>query len=260
MKEFNWEEFKYKNNKIAVHCKTEEEAKDFCNQMHEHGMKWGDGDSYLENINYNKYLGKTCYSNSCLYGGYDFYEQIGYTILEWSDYMKVGNKEFTKADLKDGMVVEYRKGNRFLVFGHKLLSSNYFDFTNNIADDLTDKKYKDKDFDIMKVYKVNIENVKRLSDILKHENLELIWERIEVKHMTVDEMQKKLEELTGERVEVEPSKEEMVGIIELYCGNRSCSNCIITTVCSGNFSKMSNKELKECYEKIMGHDKSKISE
>ena len=38
MKKFNWEEFKYKNNKIAVHCKTEEEAKDFCNQMHEHGI------------------------------------------------------------------------------------------------------------------------------------------------------------------------------------------------------------------------------
>lgn len=26
MKQFNWEEFKDGNNKIAVHCKTEEEA------------------------------------------------------------------------------------------------------------------------------------------------------------------------------------------------------------------------------------------
>lgn len=214
-------------------------------------MKWGDGDSYLENINYNKYLGKTCYSNSCLYGGYNFYEQIGYTILEWSDYMKVGNKEFTKADLKDGMVVEYRKGNRFLVFGHKLLSSNYFDFTNNIADDLTDKKYKDKDFDIMKVYKVNIENVKRLSDILKHENLELIWERIEVKHMTVDEMQKKLEELTGERVEFEPSVEEMIGVICKYCRKAKCNTCVIPSGMSCNFADYSKDEVKKAYEKVM---------
>lgn len=214
-------------------------------------MKWGDGDSYLENINYNKYLGKTCYSNSCLYGGYNFYEQIGYTILEWSDYMKVGNKEFTKADLKDGMVVEYRKGNRFLVFGHKLLSSNYFDFTNNIADDLTDKKYKDKDFDIMKVYKVNIENVKRLSDILKHENLELIWERIEVKHMTVDEMQKKLEELTGERVEFEPSVEEMIGVICKYCRKAKCNTCVIPSGMSCNFANYSKDEVKKAYEKVM---------
>lgn len=36
---FNWDEFKDTDNKIAVHCKTEEEAKDFCKQMHEKGMK-----------------------------------------------------------------------------------------------------------------------------------------------------------------------------------------------------------------------------
>lgn len=29
MKKFNWNEFKNKYNKIAVHCKTEEEAIDF---------------------------------------------------------------------------------------------------------------------------------------------------------------------------------------------------------------------------------------
>lgn len=36
----NWDEFKNAEKKIAVHCKTEEEAKDFCRKMHEHGMKW----------------------------------------------------------------------------------------------------------------------------------------------------------------------------------------------------------------------------
>ena len=199
MKKFNWEEFKDKNNKIAVHCKTEEEAKDFCNQMHEHGMEGAGGWDYSSNTFWNYYRNNTCYGNHGTYGTPSVFNEHGYTFLEWSDYMK---KEFTKSDLKDGMVVEYRNGNRFLVFCHKLLSRNYFDFTNNIADDLTDKKYKDKDFDIMKVYKVNIENVKRLSDILEHENLELIWERIEVKHMTVDEMREKLKELTGEKIEV----------------------------------------------------------
>ena len=34
MKKFNWDEFKNKDNKIVMHCKTEEEAKDFCRQMH----------------------------------------------------------------------------------------------------------------------------------------------------------------------------------------------------------------------------------
>lgn len=252
MKEFNWEEFKDRNNKIAVHCKTEEEAKDFCNQMHAHGMKWCTGQTYLEGTKYNGFKTKTCYSNSGRYCNKDYYIENDYKILEWSDYMKVGNKEFTKADLKDGMVVEYRKGNRFLVFGHKLLSSNYFDFTNNIADDLTDKKYKDKDFDIMKVYKVNIENVKRLSDILKHENLELIWERKETKEMTGEEMKQKLEELTGEKIEIEPSREEMIGSIRIYCHNKHCNSCIIHSECSGcDIVCMTNEQLKECYRKVL---------
>lgn len=249
MKEFNWEEFLDKNNKIAVHCKTEEEAKDFCNQMYEHGMKGVGEWDYSSNTFWYYYRNNTCYGNHGTYGTTYHFNEHSYTILEWSDYMK---KEFTKADLKDGMVVEYRKGNRFLVFGHKLLSSNYFDFTNNIADDLTDKKYKDKDFDIMKVYKVNIENVKRLSDILKHENLELIWERKETKEMTGEEMKQKLEELTGEKIEIEPSREEMIGSIRIYCHNKHCNSCIIHSECSGcDIVCMTNEQLKECYRKVL---------
>lgn len=58
MKKFNWNEFKNTGNRIAVHCKTEEEAVDFCKQMHEHGMKWRDGNSYLELTEYEKILMK----------------------------------------------------------------------------------------------------------------------------------------------------------------------------------------------------------
>ena len=37
---------------------------------------------------------------------------------------------------------------------------------------------------------------------MDEENLELIWERKEPKKMTVEEMRQKLEELTGEEIEV----------------------------------------------------------
>lgn len=37
MQKFDWG--KFRNEKIAVHCKTEEEAKDFCQKMHEQGVK-----------------------------------------------------------------------------------------------------------------------------------------------------------------------------------------------------------------------------
>ena len=84
---FNWEEFKDADNKIAVHCKTEEEAKDFCKQMHKHRMKWRNGESYLKNTNYMRNEG-TCYYGSGEYSTRDFAEKYNYKILEWSDYMQ----------------------------------------------------------------------------------------------------------------------------------------------------------------------------
>ena len=101
MKKFDWD--KFKTEKIAVHCKTEEEAKDFCLNMHEHGMKWNDGDSYIEEQYYDVYQEKMCYYADGEYSDLDFAKENGYIVLEWSDYTQ---KEFTKADLKDGMIVE----------------------------------------------------------------------------------------------------------------------------------------------------------
>lgn len=127
MKKFNWDEFKNKDNKIAVHCKTEEEAKDFCRQMHEHGMKWCTGNSYMEKTNYKKYKGGTCYVGFGMFSSYRYYNIEGYTILEWSDYM---HKEFTKADLKDGMAVEYNDncfGKRLVVGGFLIGEDGYAD-------------------------------------------------------------------------------------------------------------------------------------
>ena len=81
MKKFNWNEFKNKDNKIAVHCKTKEEAKDFCKQMHEHGMKWCNGESYLKRTNYNARHGGTCYYGSREHSTRDFAEGYNYENL-----------------------------------------------------------------------------------------------------------------------------------------------------------------------------------
>lgn len=246
MKQFNWEEFLYKNNNIAVHCKTEEEAKDFCKQMHEHGLKWCSGDLYMEKTNYYAYSDKICYYADGKYSDLDYAWEKYYKILEWSDYMK---KEFTKADLKDGMVVAYANGKRRLVLNNFLIGKDgYFDLS-NYSENLKDKNSSDRD--IVRVFKINI--VTTLDHIFHTGNLELIWERTEIKHMTPEEMRQKLEELTGEKIEVEPSREEMIGKIKLYCtGQSDCTECILLGMCERcNYWKFEDSKLKQCYEKVM---------
>lgn len=198
MRKFNWDEFKNKYNKIAVNCKTEEEAKDFCKRMHEHGMKWCTGKSYMEKTNYEEHKGETCYYGIGEYSSRVYAEKYNYKILEWSDYMQ---KEFTKADLEDGMVVEYRckdYGKRMVV-GNMLIGEDGSHRLEAYENDLT-QGYAESQLSIIRVYK--IKNERNFKHIMDDDNLELIWERKERKKMTVEEMQKKLEELTGEEIEV----------------------------------------------------------
>lgn len=196
MRKFNWDEFKNKDNKIAVHCKTEEEAEDFCKQMHEHGMKWSGGFSYLDYTNYRIYRERTCYIAKGEYCFKNYYEKRGYTILEWSDYMQ---KEFTKADLKDGMVVEYNDNS----FGKRLVVGDFLigeDGYADLGDYNENLKNVVSDLEIVRVYKIKC--MGKISSIMYDVNLELIWERKEPKKMTVEEMRQKLEELTVEEIEV----------------------------------------------------------
>ena len=195
MRKFNWDEFKNKYNKIAVHCKTEEEAKDFCKRMHEHGMKWCSGESYLKETNYESCEEETCYIKG-EFSPYQYYKSNGYEILEWSDYMQ---KNFTKSDLKDGMVVEYNDNS----FGIRLVVGDFLigeDGYADLGDYNENLKNVESDLEIVRVYK--IKRMGKISSIMYDGNLELIWERKEPKKMTVEEMRQKLEELTGEEIEV----------------------------------------------------------
>lgn len=199
MKKFNWDEFKNKDNKIAVHCKTEEEAKDFCERMHEQGMKWCSGESYLKETNYKFCEEEICYIKG-EFSPYQYYKSNGYEILEWSDYMQ---KEFTKADLRDGMVVEQRNGNMYLVLAGKAVRKGRCNRIDGYTDDL---KWEGRTGytggDIVKVYRITPGSLGCIEEVFVKSNLELIWERKEPKKMTVEEMREKLEELTGEEIEV----------------------------------------------------------
>lgn len=98
--EFNWEEF-LTNDKIAVHCSTEEQAKDFCRQMHEHGTEWSDGQSYLVTTLWEFYEKKTCYHADGTISTTEYCTEYDYTILEWSDYEKENNMNLELNNLTD---------------------------------------------------------------------------------------------------------------------------------------------------------------
>lgn len=197
MKKFNWDEFKNKDNKIAVHCKTEEEAKDFCERMHEQGMKWCSGESYLKETNYEFCEEEICYIKG-EFSPYQYYKSNGYEILEWSGYM---DKDFTKADLKDGMVVEQRDGGMYLVLAGTAVGKGEHNSIVGYTDGLKWAGYKGGD--VVKVYRITPGSLGCIEDVFIKNNLELIWERKEPKKMTVKEMKQKLEELTGEEIEIE---------------------------------------------------------
>lgn len=251
-KQFDWRRFK--REKIAVHCKTEEEAKDFCQKMHEQGMKWSNENSYLEYTNYSIYKDKTYYLGDGCYCGYEYCKREEYTILEWSDYMQ---KEFTKADLKDGMVVEQGDKERYLVVGDRVLKLDGFNNLSQYENDLTNSKCGEI-YGIERVFKVKTERVYGLDQLFDDKNLELIWERTETKRMIAEEMRQKLEELTGEKIEIEPSRNEMIGVLTKYCsGNDRCDLCCIRKECEKNgkydFWYYSTESLKQCYENVIAN-------
>lgn len=209
----------------------------------------------MEYTNYNEFKEKTCYSGIGCFCDYEHYKIEKYEILEWSDYMR---KEFTKADLKDGMVVEEQRGVMGVVLKDRILYEDGWDSLVSWKEDLRSNGC--DGFDIIKIYKIRIESIYELSDTLDIENLELIWERNEIKHMTAEEMRKKLEELTGEKIEVEPSREEMVGVLTKCCSEYdNCNLCCIRKECDKggvlDFWDYSTESLKQCYEMVIADGK-----
>ena len=161
-------------------------------------------------------------------------------------------KEFTKADLKDGMVIETRERGRYLVLGNIVVRNGGYNRLSRYGDDLKEHSFHNKAYDIVRVFKVRNDCSSNLEGLLEDCNLEIIWDRKETKRMTAEAMRQKLEELTGEKIEVEPSREEMIGACYEFCNKRKClSTCALRDSGTCTFRNYSDEQLKECYEKAM---------
>ena len=134
-----------KDYKFAMHCKTSEEALDFCKYLHSTGRRWISNESYISSCNWSLYEENTLYYfNQGAYGSIKRAHKENAIVLEWSDYM---NKKFTKEDLKTGDVVKFRNGKVGIVnrdFEMLITKSAWIDL-NNILEDLTDGKTGDYD-------------------------------------------------------------------------------------------------------------------
>ena len=106
-----------------------------------------------------------------------------------------------KSDLKTGMWVEYRSGEKRMValntpYGDVLVTTNsghtkLLDFTEN----LTHQDF--KNMDIVAVYQS-----RAYKDILQEYKAEKIWQREETIEMTIEEACKKLREVTGKPIKI----------------------------------------------------------
>ena len=175
----------YKGNYV-MHCKTEEEAIDFCSYLHSIGRTWYHDSSYKSNILWKKYGKDTIYYfNDGVFGDKKrIIHNKFYTILEWSDFM---NKEFTKRNLKTGDVIQRRNGIVEIVNCEleMFISKTGWNNFDNIRNDLT--SILDSKFDIVKVRRP-----KEKSDCqfcaIEMDFGELVYERKEVEEMTLAEV------------------------------------------------------------------------
>lgn len=199
---FNINDYK---GKYVMHCKTEEEAKDFLKVLDSLGLKWCDGMSYLKQTMWKCYKEDTCYyftkgQWSCL----EYFKGNNYTILEWSDFM---NREFTKSDLRSGDVILRRNGDVEIVCletGTLICQTGGWNDLLDINEDLIYKLYCNhlvSEHDIMAVRRPREPGDCQFSAF--DEKLgELIYERKEVKEMTLEEVCKEL----GREIKIIKSK------------------------------------------------------
>lgn len=97
---------RWEDKEVAMWCKKKEYAEEFCKLMHEQGLSWKTGKSYLE-INYwDSFATKTTYSfNEGLYDTRKLFKNEDYTILNFEDY--IVKEKMTKQELVELMIENF---------------------------------------------------------------------------------------------------------------------------------------------------------
>ena len=121
--------------------------------------------------------------------------------IDKEKYIKLtkGEKEMTKSDLKDGMVVEYRNGEKRLVLNDKLMGQDFSNTFEQYAENLTSNN--GSYYDIVKIYSSRANIIKFL---FEKQFLNLIWTRKEKSDAEI-----KLEQMENQIRELQKSAEDL---------------------------------------------------
>ena len=179
---FNIDDYK---GEYVMHCKTEEEAKNFLFYLDSIGKKWCDGNSYLRGTKWYDYGPYTVYYfNKGTYGGIHYAEDNGYKILEWSDFM---NGEFTKADLRTGDVLIQRDGVVQIANCElgMFITNDWWNDMDSFNSDLTHNMH--EEFDIIAVRRP-LKKTDCTFRAFEYKSGTLVYERKEVEEMTLAEV------------------------------------------------------------------------
>lgn len=108
---------KWKGKDVAMWCKKEEYAEEFCKIMHEQGLRWRGERSYLDENFWNIYTIQTSYDfNIRGYFSKDWGISNDYTILDFEDY--IVKEKMTKQELVELMIENFMNKNGDLDLSH----------------------------------------------------------------------------------------------------------------------------------------------
>ena len=172
---------------IIVDIRNVQNLQPFVDRLVKSGYKWSSNNV----INLEDFKGKECvyidtFKKELTYSSYSFAKDTGARIylgkiITLNEYMK----NFSKEDLKPGMVVKYKNGERRLVVDINgelsLISNGMFAKLNNFNNDLTYDC--NSDINIVAIYKTEPDSLFRML-----QTTDLIWKRPEEVTLTMQEI------------------------------------------------------------------------
>lgn len=204
MKKFDLKLYPMKG--VAMHCKTELQARIFCNYLDSQGLTWINSERYTEDNCFSIYKDKTLYyfNEGTLDKLTEKVEEDIY-VLEFDDFDWSDQKDsFIKEELKNGDIVETKNKLLYLVLNGLLIGD--YDCLNlcYYNDDLIYiVPAANPNYDIEKIYKVRTDkkpfNITKLLDINNTNNYQLVWERSKP---PVDLTKSQIEELLGYSINI----------------------------------------------------------